>query len=347
VRINRAGNLFSGPELELKLDRFEGFFTTPSYRFLANGGNGRAERVDFLDDKHMVAHRVTYTTCERDDEATWKPAWVMTASRVDFDLDEEVGVASNAVIRFKEVPILAFPRFSFPLSDKRKSGLLPPTFNIGSIDGFTIKQPYYFNIAPNRDATFSPEIMAKRGLNLGGEYRYLDPRYSGVLRATYLPDDKLRNRDRWSYNLVHNALIDTGIDAIGDLNLSLNLNRVSDNDYWRDFPINNASVSQRLLPQDATLSWNKGYFSSAIRAVKYQTLQDISSPIVPPYDRLPQITAAYTRVDAPLLGLGNGFDWSIEGDYTRFHADSTLTGQPNADRAFTKLQIARPWLSSY
>ncbi|MCZ8255916.1 MAG: LPS-assembly protein LptD, partial [Polaromonas sp.] len=52
VRINRAGNRFEGPELEIKLDRFEGFFTTPAYRFLSNGGNGQAERVDFLDENH-------------------------------------------------------------------------------------------------------------------------------------------------------------------------------------------------------------------------------------------------------------------------------------------------------
>ena len=346
VRINRAGNRFEGPELELKLDRFEGFFTTPNYRFLTNGGNGRAERVDFQDENHMVAHRVTYTTCERNDEASWEPAWIMRATRVDFDLDEEVGVATNPVVSFKGVPILAFPKVSFPLSDKRKSGLLPPTISLASVDGFSIRQPYYFNIAPNRDATISPAIISKRGIDFAGEYRYLDPRYSGILRANILPNDKLNGRDRWSYSLQHTGRIDTGIEGVGDLNLALNLNRVSDNDYWKDFPIANATVAQRLLPQDATLSWSRGFFSTAIRAVKYQTLQDINSPIVPPYDRLPQITAAYTRVDAPLLGMGDGFDWSVEGDYTRFNSDRLLTGQPNANRAFTKLQVSRPWLSA-
>jgi LPS-assembly protein len=156
VRINRAGNRFEGPELELKLDRFEGFFTTPDYRFLSNGGNGRAERVDFLDEKHLTAQRASYTTCERDDEASWKPAWVLRASSFEFDLETEVGVANAAVVRFKSVPILAFPKISFPLSDKRKSGLLPPTISMGSTNGFEFRQPYYFNIAPNRDATFSP-----------------------------------------------------------------------------------------------------------------------------------------------------------------------------------------------
>ena len=347
VRINNAGNRFEGPELQLKLDRFEGFFTTPRYRFLQNGGNGQAERVDFIDDKHFSAHRATYTTCERDNEESWKPAWEMTATQVDFDLDREVGVATGAVVRFKQVPILAFPKVSFPLSDKRKSGLLPPTLGLDSLNGFEIRQPYYFDIAPNRDATFSPAIMAKRGIDLAGEFRYLEPTYKGQLRANVLPGDKLRGRDRWSYSLQHIGAIDTGVPSIGGVGLNLNLNKVSDNDYWRDFPVATGQVTQRLLTQDAILSWNKGYFSSSVRALKWQTLQDVSSPIIPPYDRLPQLTAAYTRVDAPLLGMGSGFDWSAEADFTRFSADQNLTKQPNGNRAFSRLQVSRPWLAPW
>ena len=347
VRINNAGNRFEGPELQLKLDRFEGFFTTPRYRFLQNGGNGQAERVDFIDDKHFSAHRASYTTCERDNEESWKPAWEMTATRVDFDLDREVGVATGAVVRFKQVPILAFPKVSFPLSDKRKSGFLPPTLGLDSLNGFEVRQPYYFDIAPNRDATFSPAIMAKRGIDLAGEFRYLEPTYSGQLRANVLPGDQLRGRDRWSYSLQHIGAIDTGVSSIGGVGLNLNLNKVSDNDYWRDFPVATGQVTQRLLTQDASLTWGKGYFSSSVRALKWQTLQDVNSPIIPPYDRLPQLTAAYTRVDAPLLGLGSGFDWSAQADFTRFSADQNLTKQPNGNRAFTRLQVSRPWLAPW
>ncbi|MDB5930132.1 MAG: Organic solvent tolerance protein [Polaromonas sp.] len=347
VRINNAGNVFEGPALELKLDRFEGFFTSPSYRFLTNGGNGQAERVDFIDDRHLTAHRATYTTCERGDEASWKPAWQLTARRVEFDLDTEVGVATGAVVRFKEVPILAFPRVSFPLSDKRKSGFLPPTLGLGSLNGFEYRQPYYFDIAPNRDATFSPAVMVKRGVDLAGEYRYLEPGYAGQLQANILPNDKLRNRDRWSYSLQHAGAIDTGLPSVGALGLKLNMNRVSDDNYWRDFPLLANQTTQRQLSQDATLSWSRGYFSSTLRALKWQTLQDINSPIIPAYDRLPQLNAAYTRIDAPLLGLGNGFDWSAEADYTRFSAAQNLTKQANGDRAYTRLQVSRPWLAPW
>ncbi|MDQ3058962.1 MAG: LPS-assembly protein LptD [Pseudomonadota bacterium] len=345
VRINHNGNRFEGPELQLKLERFEGFFTSPRYSFLANGGNGQAERVDFIDDKHMTAHRATYTTCERDNEESWKPAWELTARRVDFDLDREVGTATGALVRFKGVPILGFPKISFPLSDKRKSGFLPPTLGLDSVNGFEYRQPYYFDIAPNRDATFSPAILSKRGVDLAGEFRYLEPTYNGKLRANILPGDRLRDRNRWSYSLQHAAALDTGLASVGSVGLNLNLNRVSDNDYWRDFPVVTSAVTQRLLTQDAMLTWSRGYFSSTARALKWQTLQDVTSPIIPPYDRLPQLTAAYTRVDAPLAGLGKGFDWSVTGDYTRFSADERLTRQPNSRRAVAQLQVSRPWLS--
>jgi LPS-assembly protein len=344
VRISASGNQFSGPDMRLKLDTFEGYFNEPSYRFLSNGGNGSARRIDFLSDKRLVARNATFTTCERDDEASWEPAWVLSGRSFKFDLEQETGEASGAVLRFKNVPILAGPTISFPLTDKRKSGLLPPTFGLDSTSGATLNQPYYLNIAPNRDATITPTVMSKRGIELGGEYRYLEDSYSGRARGIFMPNDKLRNRNRWSYSLQQIGAVNTGLSAIGNVGLNLNLNRVSDNNFWRDFPRTSTSVSDRLLANDASASWGKGYFSTSIRALKWQTLQDPLSVVVPPYDRLPQITAAYSRINAPVAGA-NGFDWSVTGDFTRFSADRSLTNQPNSSRAVTVAQISRPWIS--
>lgn len=344
VRISASGNQFQGDELEIKLDTFEGFFTQPSYQFLANGGNGQARRIEFIDDQRMVARNATYTTCQRGDEASWKPAWQITGTSFRFDQESETGMARGAVLRFKDVPILGFPAFSFPLSDRRKSGLLPPTIGLDSISGFQLSQPYYLNIAPNRDATITPTIMSKRGVDLAGEFRYLESDYAGQLNVNAMPGDKLRQRDRWSYALQHTGVINTGTAAVGNLGLNLNLNRVSDNDYWRDFSRSSYSLTERLLPSEASLNWGKGNFSTSARILKYQTLQDINSPIVPPYDRLPQLTAAYTRIDAPIGNVG-GFDWSVDGDFSRFSADKGLTRQPNADRLVARAQLARPFVA--
>jgi LPS-assembly protein len=344
VRLNSGGNLFNGPELQLKIDTFEGYFLTPSYRFLSNGGNGTAQRIDFVDDQRMVARDATFTTCERTDEKTWEPAWVLSGTRFKFDRESDTGEATGAVLRFKNVPILVFPTISFPLSDKRKSGLLSPTFNLDSTSGFELSQPYYFNLAPNRDATLTTTVMSKRGINLGADARYLERDYSGRLRTNFLPEDSLRKFNRWSYDLAHKGTLDTGLSQVGKLGLNLNLKRVSDNNYWRDFPISSGSLTQRLLASDANLSWGHGNLTTAVRTLKWQTLQDPLSVIVPPYDRLPQLTAAYSRINAPVAGV-SGFNWSVSGDFTRFSSDRLLTNQPNSDRAVSIAQISRPWLA--
>jgi LPS-assembly protein len=339
VYINRGGNIYTGERLELKVDAFEGFFENPSYQFLANGGQGDASRAEFLDDKRLLLRDATYSTCRREGGPSWMPAWILKARTLNIDTEEEVGVAEGGVLRFQDVPILAFPEMSFPLTEKRKSGFLPPTIGLDNLNGVETTVPYYWNIAPNRDATFFPTVMTKRGLDMGAEFRYLEPTYNGTLRGSYMPDDKLRDRDRWSYAAKHSGSIDTGISGLGKLGLNLNLNRVSDDNYWSDFGLQSSSLTERLLANEGTLSWASGNFSSSIRALKWQTLQDAATPIVPPYDRLPQWVGRYARYDV------GGFDYSLDADYTQFEADKRLTLQPNAKRSFITGQISRPWLA--
>ncbi len=340
VRVNRAGNVFEGPELELKVDAFEGFFKQPSYRFLATGGHGEADRIDFLDDKRAVVHNATYTSCQRTPGPGWLPDWLMRFTTMHVDTEDDEAVATDAKLSFKGSTLLSLSSLSFPLSDKRKSGVLPPTFGVDSTSGTVVTVPYYWSIAPNRDATLYPTVMSSRGFDLGGEFRYLEQSYNGQLRANYMPGDKLSGTDRWGAAYLHKGVIDTGLAAVGSIGLSLNLNRVSDDNYWRDFPRGSTALTQRLLPNDVSFNWAKGDYSAALRTVSWQTLQDVSSPIVPPYDRMPQLTARYGRLDA------GGFDFSVEGDTTQFQANRVLTGQPNAQRSFMLSQISRPWLDA-
>ena len=352
VRINHKGDVFEGQRLELKVDAFEGSFDEPRYRFLKNDGHGQAERAEFLDESHTVIHHASYTTCRRKPGPDWLPDWILRATSISLDNDEDIGSASGAVLSFKGVPLLPIPSISFPLTDKRKSGVLPPTIGYGTDNGFELTVPYYWNIAPNRDATISPMFMARRGVDVGGEFRYLEPSYSGVVRANYMPNDKLTDTDRWGVSLMHQGLVAT---PVGNIELSTNVNRVSDDNYWRDFTSNSTiadanaiaytsasvgvAVTQRLLPSGLAAAWGLGAFSSTVRVLKWQTLQDVTAPIVPPYDRVPQLTARYALTNM------QGFDWSVDGDFTQFDADRSRTLQPNAKRAMALLQISRPWLA--
>jgi LPS-assembly protein len=337
VRINSAGNIFEGPLLDLKVEAFEGFFNEPRYRFLRNDAYGEADRVDFIDDKRAIIRNATYTTCQRKPGPSWMPDWILRAASLRVDNEEETGQASGAVLSFMGLPVLPVPALSFPLSERRKSGVLPPTVGLDSVSGVELTLPYYWNIAPNRDATFYPTLMSKRGADLGGEFRYLENNYNGQLRASFMPDDRLRDRDRWAYALKHDGVVGGRLPT-GPMGLSLNLNRVSDDNYWRDFSRSGSSLTQRLLANDGALAWARGDLSVTARALKWQTLQDVSSPIVPPYDRLPQVLARYTRDNLP-----SGLEAYVEADYTKFEGDPTLTGQPNSQRAYTFARVSRPW----
>jgi LPS-assembly protein len=336
VRINRAGDIFEGPLLELKVDAFEGFFVQPRYQLLKNGAHGEADRIDFIDDKRSTIRNATYSTCKRQPGPSWLPDWVLRAASVRLDTQEEVGYATNAVLSFMGVPILGVPALSFPLTDKRKSGFLPPTIGVDSLNGVELIQPYYWNIAPNRDATFFPALLTRRGVDLGGEFRYLEPEYRGQTRLNYMPTDKLRNRARWGASLVHDAALQTGVPGLGALGLNVNLNRVSDDNYWRDFARSGNSLTQRLLPNDIKLSWSQGNYSASLRSLKWQTLQDVTSPILPPYDRSPQLAGRYLNPNVA------GLELQADVDSTRFRSDRVLTGQPNARRAYALAQASYP-----
>ncbi|MEY4757893.1 MAG: hypothetical protein RJA34_2791 [Pseudomonadota bacterium] len=338
VRINRGGNVFEGPHLQLKVDAFEGHFDKPSYQFLRNDAHGAADRVDFLDASRSVIQNATYTTCRRLPGPSWMPDWILRATELRLDQDQNEGEAVGALLSFKGLPVLPIPYLNFPLSDQRKSGFLPPTLGVDNVGGVQIEQPYYWNIAPNRDATLSPKLMTKRGVDLGAQFRYLEPSYSGELSGNYMPADQLRDADRWGLVALHRGFVNT--DLLGRVNVNLNLNHVSDDNYWRDFSGARPTLSQRLLPTDMTANWAGGGLSYTVRTLKWQTLQDVSAPIVPPYDRLPQVVAQYARSDL------QGFDVSVVGDLTRFQSDPYRTGQPNAQRAYALAQVSRPFVGA-
>ncbi len=335
VRINKTGNTYEGPVLELKVESFEGFFLNPKYRLLRNDAYGQAQRIDFIDSQRSLISDATYTTCQAEDYPGWMPAWILRASKISLDTEEETGKAEGAVLSFKGIPVLPVPSISFPLSDKRKSGVLPPTIGIDNVNGLDLTLPYYLDIAPNRDATLYPTVMSRRGVNLGGEFRYLERNYSGTARLDWMPNDRLRDRSRWGLSATQTGAYELNNGSLGTY---LNLNRVSDDNYWRDFSRSSASLTERLLTNDAYVTWGRGDVSVMARTLKWQTLQDVKSPITPPYDKLPQLTATWARPDL------NGFDASITTDFTRFSADRAFTGQPNADRSYALAQLSRPWL---
>ncbi|CAA2108187.1 LPS-assembly protein LptD [Variovorax paradoxus] len=344
VHLNQAGNVYEGPEVQLKVESFEGFFEHVRYTLLATGAHGEAERIDFVDPQVSVARHVTYTTCLRENYAGWVPAWMLSAATMTTDTGANLATATDARISFLGATTPALPSVSFPLSNARLSGLLPPVIGFDSTNGFEYLQPYYWNIAPNRDATLYPEIMSNRGVNLGTEFRYLEKGYSGQVRIDTMPSDSLRDRSRWGLWASHTQQLDAKPFGLDSLSTAFNINRVSDDDYWRDFS-HTPTLTSRQLTNEADLNWTRGDWSGQARTLSYQTLQYAASPITPSYNRVPQVTANYNTYD------WHGFDVSGTLDYTRFQVDPayapTLNGiaQPDGERLVGNLQISRPWVS--
>jgi LPS-assembly protein len=330
VRISRQGNVFSGPQLQLHVQRFEGFFDQPDYFISLTQAGGHAERVNFIDANRAEALDATYTSCPRD--GSGDPAWLLRTRRVTMDFETNTGVAEGAVVTFYGVPILGAPVLSFPLTDERKSGWLPPNMGFDSKSGIEFGVPYYWNIAPNRDATFTPTVLTRRGVALDSEFRYLQPSYKGRIDWNLLPNDRLTGRSRQAVQFQHE-----GDQAV---HYSAELLRVSDDAYWKDFPRSVPWYTQRLLPADLRAERPlSGDWNLYARMQRWQVLNDPTDTgdalIAPPYDRAPQLGV---RGAGALARIGPGqLEYSLETELNRFvlaESEGTSSVRPTSgDRA--------------
>lgn len=161
------------------------------YQLLRRRGNGGAESIEMIGSVGRM-RRSTYSTCPPGEGRLWE----LRAGDIEVDTEEGIGTARNATLRLGKVPVLYLPWFRFPVDDRRRTGLLYPTIGTSGRNGFDWSQPIYLNLAPNMDATLEPRLMTQRGLQLGGEYRYLTRTGRGELDLAYLPSDRLTDRER-------------------------------------------------------------------------------------------------------------------------------------------------------
>jgi len=322
VNISHKGNVFTGPALQLYVSRFEGEFLTPSFFLGSTGGSGKAKVINFVDSEHLTATQGTYTSCPVNEDQ--EPAWQISTRSMRMDLAANEGQADGAVLRFLGVPILAAPSLSFPLSSARKSGWLPPNIFLDNRSGFEFGVPYYWNIAPQRDATFTPFVMTKRGVGLDSEFRYLEPDHSGRINIDLLPGDRVFGHTRWNLKLNNDG-------RFGDWRYRLRSERVSDDDYWKDLSRRVESQTPRLLGSDLNVSRRKELFWGAIdtyaRVQHWQSLQgsDALSQFDTPYQRSPQLgVRVTTAADEAVLdsfrpwGRKARLEGGLELEYNRF-----------------------------
>jgi LPS-assembly protein len=310
VRLKQKNDVMAGPELKLKLEDHRGYMESPHFELAENNARGDADKLLFEGEDHYRFLNSLYTTCPigRDD-------WFLDVGDLELDRTTQVGTAHHAFIKFKGVPLLYTPWMDFPLSNQRKSGFLAPSAGSTNKSGGEITLPYYWNIAANMDATFSPRLMARRGLQLMNEFRYLEPTYNGIANLEILPNDNVTHTNRSFFAVQHNQSLLPGLAG------TVNLQRASDDNYFRDLSTAVAATSQTFLPREGTLTYTQPMWNVTTRVQNYQTLQDPLAPVSPPYFRTPQIVLNAAKPNA------DGFDLALAGEYVHFGHPTLVNGQ--------------------
>lgn len=311
VTVASSNAASTGAPMMLNVPNSYGLPTTSPLR-RPSEGSGHAERADFEGENQIRLTDATYSTC--------KPGqndWYLQASEMHLDYDREVADARNPSVWFKGVPIFYSPVASFSLNHKRHSGFLNPFYSLSTKNGVDFSLPYYWNIAPNYDATFYPRYMAKRGFQLGVEAQYLDHNFRGMSRAEYLPNDEIENRQRYAYTIQHQHSLGRGFSA------AVNWQGVSDDRYWEDMSSRLLQTSQTQLPKQLTLGYSPfSWLQTSTQVLRYQTLQpDPANPIARPYFLEPQINIVGYKPNVLKT------DISLLGQYSRFVNPDKVEGE--------------------
>ena len=268
---------------------------------------GRAKEIHNPSHDILQLKSASYTTC-----SPLNPVWMISASRLQLDRNTGLGTAHNAVLRIQKIPVAYFPYFYFPIDNRRVSGLLIPSFSHSNLRGYDIKQPIYWNIAPNYDMTITPEYTTQRDFALSDQFRYLTKQGSGKLNLELLPYDPAFAQYRSStisqyqtypaYVPYTDQLADMpttrGFFTFNseeqwspDFQSNFNLNYVTDPYFFRDMgtPVIEDQPDQLLSQADVNYTGEHWNFLSMVQG--YQTLHRIDeaySPVFNQYERLPE-----------------------------------------------------------
>jgi LPS-assembly protein len=333
-RMRAAGNVrLLDPQLEIEGSGAEfsprstdgSSFVSARFRLTDQPGRGGAELIRRVSDDVAILEDVTYTGCPED-----APGWELIAPYIRLDRDREVGTARNVRITFKGVPILYTPWLTFPLSDRRKSGLLTPRVGASRRSGTDVSLPWYWNIRPNLDAIITPRLLTERGVQLRSEMRYLTRRSSGELRYEFLNGDRQTGEDRRFVDLFHETRFDEAFTLTADVA------QASDGQYLEDFSGSLSGASVTHLERRIDLRSRQTHWDVLARVQDFQTLDQSIARDDRPYERVPQIVAAGNWQDV------RGFDIEVDGEFVNFERSEGITGVRLDVSSGASLPLRRP-----
>lgn len=335
-------------KVTLHPDDHSGVIEDVLYRFDSQPGRaalpawGFAALAERFKNQNILLKRATYSTCPPQSRD-----WSIEAQDIFLDDTKARGIARDAMLRVHDLPVFYTPYLSFPTSKARQTGFLMPVYGYSNIGGVDLAAPFYWNIAPNYDATIIPHAYTRRGVMLGGEGRFLTEHSLGLLSANILPDDKAyhhflashdtqypgfnrQSDNRWS------VLLRDDTSFTDELKMHLNYQHVSDDYYLQDFSSDLAVITENQLRQEGILTYTSDHWQVRGMAEAYQTLNPINQATVNNiYERLPQVMAHGFYDELPLNGQFNfvgqfdQFKWPVNGQFQpegpRLHVNPTLS----------------------
>ncbi|HAT4986268.1 TPA: LPS assembly protein LptD, partial [Serratia marcescens] len=297
------------------------------YQMVGRQGRGDADKMKMRGaNRYTILENGTFTSCLPGDDS-----WSVVGSEVIHDREEQVAEVWNARFRIGGVPVFYSPYLQLPVGDKRRSGFLIPNAKYGSNNGFEFMLPYYWNIAPNYDATITPHYMSKRGLQWQTEFRYLVQPGLGLMEFDWLPDDKEYGKDnndskRWLFYWNHNGVM----DQVWRFNVDYT--KVSDYKYFTDLDSKYGSTTDGYATQKFSLGYANENWNATLSSKQFQIFDNTDRTWSQTYKVQPQLDLNYYKND-----LGP-FDFHIYGqaakftsvnpyspDATRLHMEPTLS----------------------
>jgi LPS-assembly protein len=300
-------------------------FVGAAFSLGGNGSRGNADALEINQNGKLTLDGVEYTSCPPGSED-----WLIQGTSIELDTRKGVGIAKGMKLRFKGVPILYAPYLSFPIGDARKSGVLTPEIGSSGRSGNEIRVPWYWNIAPNYDATITPRLLTSRGLQIATEFRYLTERNKGIVAADYLPDDDIVNAARHQFRFEHETLFGNGWRN------QIDIREVSDSQYYEDLGGSLSSSSITHLNRSVRFDYQSRNLSVFGQVQDYQTIDDAILPDEEPYQRLPQVLLRGSW-DIPM-----GLRFGIDGEIVNFDRDVGVTGWRLNAAPVLELPIERP-----
>ncbi len=326
IQADTEGMTLSSESGSLNLDTNQGELLNNHYYIRDSQLNGSTPRFSISDEKTTTLVDTSFSTCPPQ-----KMDWHLDTAWLELDQENATGTAKHTVLWVKDVPVFYLPWIQFPLGDERRSGFLMPGFGSSSDSGFEFSLPWYWNIAPNQDATLTPRYLRKRGNMLQTEYRFLTRKSRGELNVDYLENDRLLDQERYLLHLNNQNQITR------DLQLQLLADDVSDSDYLRDLGSNINIANTTHLQRTARLSYAHNNWRAGLMAQSYETLDQLILLDDRPYRRLPQVTLAghetlFSMGQQPLV-------LSLDSEWVEFEHESLNREQGSRFHAYPRLSL--------